>query len=283
MQRHASIPYFRVFTTAVLLLLAGSVAVLVLSDIAYINRASILETVSSADIRSAVILTLITSVITTILAVIVAIPSAYALSRYPFAGSVVLDVIVDLLIVVPVMVLGVSILVFFRLGIGFAASPNALIRLIGAAIGAMGDFFIYQRAGIVLTQFFCSVSFAVRVIKSTFDNIDQRTEQVAMTLGCTPFGAFWSTTLPMAKSGIIAGAVLAWARAFGLFGPISVVAGAVRQKTEVLSTSVFLEVSIGRLEVALAISLLMVGLAFLVLLGLRLAGGSNIFGAGVKR
>lgn len=256
---------------------------LILSDIAYINGDSVRETVASRDIQSAIRLTLVTSVITTLLSLIVAIPSAYALSRFPFPGSMVVDVLVDLLIVVPVMVVGVSILVFFRIGTDFAASPFGPVKMLGGVITALGDFFIYQRSGIVLAQFFCAVSFAVRVIKSTFDNIDVRTEQVAMTLGCTPFSAFWHTTLPAAKSGIVAGGVLAWARAFGLFGPISVVAGAVRQKTEVLSTSIFLEISIGRLEVALAISLLMTLIAFILLLGLRLAGGSNVFGMGVRR
>jgi molybdate transport system permease protein len=278
-----SLPWFRIFTTTALLLLSGAVAAFILADLAYINGASIAETVSSPDIRAALWLTLVTSLITTLLAVAVAVPSAYALSRFPFRGSVVLDVLVDLLIVVPVLVVGVSLLVFFRTGALLQTSAVWPVHLLGMFIGACGDFFIYQRSGIILAQFFCSVSFAVRVIKSTFDNIDPRTEQVAMTLGCSPFGAFLTTTLPLAGGGIVAGAVLAWARAFGLFGPISVVAGAVRRKTEVLATTIYLEISIGRLEVALAVSLLMVAIAFCVLLGLRLVSGNNIFGTGVRR
>jgi molybdate transport system permease protein len=189
---------------------------------------------------------------------------------------------IDMLIVIPVLVVGVSLLVFFREGSLLTESPNPVMHAAGTFVAACADFFVYQKAGIVLAQFFCSVPFAVRVIKSTFDQLDPRTEHVALTLGCTRFAAFRRVSLPCAKSGIIAGGVLAWARAFGLFGPISVVAGAVRQRTEVLSTSIFLEITVGKLEAALAISLVMAAVAFVVLLLMRLFSGGNLFGTGVK-
>jgi molybdate transport system permease protein len=65
---------------------------------------------------------------------------------------------------------------------------------------------------------------------------------------------------------------IAWARALGEFGPILVFAGATRFRTEVLSTTVFLELSIGQLDAAVAVSLLMVAMAIVVLLILRWAG-----------
>jgi molybdate transport system permease protein len=87
----------------------------------------------------------------------------------------------------------------------------------------------------------------------------------------------------MARHGIAAGAVLAWARAFGIFGSVAVVAGAVRRKTEVLPTSIFLEISIGRIETALAVSMLMIFVALVILLTMRLATGGNIFGLGNRQ
>jgi molybdate transport system permease protein len=71
---------------------------------------------------------------------------------------------------------------------------------------------------------------------------------------------------------LITAATVAWARALGEFGPIMVFAGATRMRTEVLSTSVFLELSVGELQSAVAVSLLMVGLAVVVLVILRLLG-----------
>lgn len=251
---------------------------LIIADLLYVTKESLSETLLSKDIQSALILSIITSIITTLLSIIFAIPSAYALSRLKIKGSIVFDIIIDLLIVIPVLVVGVSLLVFFRLGTTLEQSPIFLLQGIGVTIQKLGEFFIYKKSGIVLAQFFCSIPFAVRVIKSTFDSLDPRTENVALTLGCTRGMAFWKITLPLARKGIVAGAVLAWARAFGLFGPVSIVAGSVRQKTEVLPTSIFLEISIGRLEVAIAISLLMIFIASGVLVLMRTISGGNLFG-----
>lgn len=278
----ASIPWFRMATKAVLFALVGAIILMLAADLAYTDRKSFAETILSADFRSAFVLSLGTSFLTTILALLVAIPSAYALSRYPFRGAVVLDVFVDFLIVMPVLVIGVSLLVFFRLGTDLAESPHGIARVLGAGIAWLGSVFIYQKAGIVFAQFFCSVSFAVRALKSSFSTINPRAEQVAMTLGCTPAQAFWRITLPMARHGILAAAVLAWSRAFEIFGAVTIVAGAVRQRTEVLPTAIYLEFSIGRIEAALAISLVMVAVAFLILLVMRLISNSDIFGAGAR-
>jgi len=271
-------PFFRVISTAVLVALTGSIALLLLADVAYTNRKSLLEVLGSADFLAAFSLSLTTSAITTLIAMAVAVPAAYALSRFPFRGIVVLDVVVDLLIVMPVLAVGVSLLVFFRLGSDLAGSSIWLARVVGQGIAGLGDFFIYQKAGIVFAQFFCSVSFAVRTLKSTYSTMNPRTEHVAMTLGCTRWQAFWRITFPMARHGIMAAAVLSWARAFEVFGAVQMVAGAVRQRTEVLATAIYLEFSIGRIEAALVISLVMIVVAFLVLLLMRLISRGNLFG-----
>ena len=78
--------------------------------------------------------------------------------------------------------------------------------------------------------------------------------------------------LPQAWRGIITAFTIAWARSLGEFGPILVFAGATRQRTEVLSTSVFLELSVGQLDAAVAVSLLMVAMAVVVLVILRSLG-----------
>jgi molybdate transport system permease protein len=71
---------------------------------------------------------------------------------------------------------------------------------------------------------------------------------------------------------MITAGTIAWARALGEFGPILVFAGATRFRTEVLSTTVFLELSVGQLDAAVAVSLLMVAMAVVVLLVLRAIG-----------
>ena len=93
-----------------------------------------------------------------------------------------------------------------------------------------------------------------------------------MTLGCTRWQAVWHVTLPAARRGMFAAASVAWARSLGEFGPVLVFAGATRMKTEVLPTTVWLELSVGNLEAAVAVSLFMVLLAVVVLVVVRATG-----------
>jgi molybdate transport system permease protein len=119
-------------------------------------------------------------------------------------------------------------------------------------------------------------AFAVRTMRATFDLISTRHEQVALTLGCTRSQAFWMVVFPQARFGLVVAATLAWARSLGEFGPILIFAGATRMHTEVLPTSVFLELSVGNIETAVAVSLLMVAAGALVLVIVRLFGRDSL-------
>lgn len=272
------IPFFRIITTGVMFVFSGCIIAIYAADICYINAEAVHNVLTSVYIRQAFVLSLVTSITSTFICILVAIPTAYALSRFSFKGIIILDVLVDSLIVIPVLVIGISLLVFFRVGNDLGESNVWLVRILSSGITKGGEFFIYKQPGIVLAQFFCSVSFAIRAIKAAFDGVDPRTEHVALTLGCTRAEAFRRITLPLAKHGIVAGAVLSWARAYGVFAAVSFLSGAVRGRTEVLPTSVFLELSVGRLDEALVISLLMIVVSFLMLLLLRIFFGANIFG-----
>jgi molybdate transport system permease protein len=191
------------------------------------------------------------------------VPIGYALSRYRFPGHIVADTIVDLPIVFPPLVMGLSLLVFFQ-------TP------VGNWLDAHGLGFVYEPRGIVLAQFFVAASFGIRAIKSTFDDIDRRQEDVALTLGCTRGQAFWRIAVPNARGGIVAGAILTWAKAFGIFGALMVFVGMVRLRTEVLPTAIYLEASVGKLEAALAVALLMIGIATMALMLIRVLGGRSM-------
>ena len=109
-------PVFRTAVTAVLLAFAASVLLIVAADAAYVDKQSLFEVLRSPDIRAAFFLTFWTSLITTVICLLVGIASAYALSRFPLPGNDILDTLVDLLIILPVLVIGVSLLVVFRMG-----------------------------------------------------------------------------------------------------------------------------------------------------------------------
>jgi molybdate transport system permease protein len=132
--------------------------------------------------------------------------------------------------------------------------------------------FTYTVAGVVLAQFVVAAAFAIRTMRGTFDHLSPRPEQVALTLGATDFQALWHVALPAARRGMMAAFCISWARSLGEFGPILVFAGATRMKTEVLPTTVWLELSVGNLESAVAVSLGMIVIAVLVLVAVRATG-----------
>lgn len=214
------------------------------------------------DIRFSIRLSLISCTLSMIFSLWVAIPLGYVMSRYRFPGKVLVDAVLDIPIVLPPLVVGLCLLILFM------TRPGRFIEehLIS---------FTYLASGVVLAQFMVACAFAVRTMRATFDQISPRQEQVALTLGCSRSQAFWLVLLPEARNGIMTAATLAWARSLGEFGPILIFAGATRRKTEVLATTIFLEMSTGRIEVAVAVSLMMVTVAMAVLIILRLVGADQ--------
>jgi len=255
----------RIFAGAAFLSVAAFITFalfLVLSDAIYVDKAAVIEVARSPFILDALRLSVVTSVITTAAALLFAIPMGYALSRYAFPGRILADTIVDIPIVFPPLVAGLTLLIFF--------SQTDIGQWIEKDLGMK---FVFQPKGIVLCQFVVSASFAIRSIKTSFDEVDRRVENVALTLGYTQWGSFWHVSLPLAAPGVMAGGILTWARAFGIFGPLMIFVGSFRGKTEVLSTTIFLEQSVGNLEVALAVALLLILVATVALLTIRLVGG----------
>ena len=112
-------------------------------------------------------------------------------------------------------------------------------------------------------------------MKATFDHIDTRCEDVAITLGCTRAQSFGWVLLPAANRGMLTAFTLAWARSLGEFGPLLIFAGATRMKTEVLSTTVFLEMNVGDIEAAVAVSFIMITAAIVILILTRMLGGTE--------
>jgi molybdate transport system permease protein len=245
-----------------LALLGGTYVVLVvamlLADASFTTPSHLAAALASPEIQHAIGLSLESSAITAILSVWVAVPLGYLLSRYRFPGKGLLDALLDIPIVLPPLVIGLSLLILFQTPAG-----RAIERVIPIT---------YKVPSVVLAQFAVACAFAVRTMRVTFDQIPVRREQVALTLGCSRAQAFWLVLLPEARRGIITAGTLAWARALGEFGPILVFSGATRMKTEVLPTTVFLELSVGNIEAAVAVSLLMVAAAALVLVIVRQFG-----------
>lgn len=239
-------------------LMAAFLVALLVSTAQRSSLQDVWNSLSSREIQYSIKLSLFTCTLAALISLIVAVPTGYLLSRRRFRGRTLLDAIFDIPIVLPPMVLGLCLLVFFQTS--------------GAKFVEQHMQFTYQIAGVVLAQFVIACAFAIRIMRQTFDHLSPRPEDVAMTLGCTRWQAFRMVALPSARRGMAAAFSVAWARSLGEFGPVLVFAGATRMKTEVLPTTVWLELSVGNLEGAVAVSLLLVVMALLVLLLIRFTG-----------
>jgi molybdate transport system permease protein len=214
--------------------------------------------IRSPEILFAIRLSLVSCTLTALLSLWVAVPAGYLLARFDFPGRRIVNAILDIPIVLPPLVIGLGLLILFQMPAGLA-----LQRIVPVT---------YTIRAVVLAQFVVACAFSVRTMLVTFEQINPRTERVALTLGCSRAQAFWQVVLPEARRGILTAATLAWARSLGEFGPIMVFAGATRLRTEVLPTTVFLELSVGNIEAAAAVSLIMIVAALAVLALARMFG-----------
>lgn len=243
-----------------LLLILGLLGADIWYAVSRVDGATFREWVSDGNIRSSISLTLVTCTVSALLSIVVAIPAGYLLSRYRFRGKALVDAIIDIPIVIPPLVVGLSLLILFNKLPPWGRSFEEIL----------GHSITYNVPAVILAQFTVACAFAIRIMRNTFDQISPRTEDVALTLGCSRSRAFFAVVVPEAWRGISTAGTLAWSRAMGEFGPILVFAGAIRGKTEVLSSTVFLEISVGNLEGAVLVSLLMVTIAVVVLVAVRM-------------
>ncbi len=260
----SELPFFAglgVLAGVYLLLLVGMLASLAM----FTSPEHLWKALASEEIRYATRLSLITCTLATILSLWIAVPIGYLTSRFDFRGKTALDALIDLPIVLPPLVIGLALLILFQTPVG-----RFLEGLVPSGV-------TFAVPAVVLAQFMVAAAFAVRTMRVTFDGINPRAEAVALTLGCSRGQAFWLVLLPEARHGLVTAATLAWARSLGEFGPILVFAGATRMRTEVLPTSVFLELSVGNIEAAVAVSLIMVVVALVVLILARVYGVNKSF------
>ena len=257
------------------LILVGSFYVIMLlamlaADLTWTSPGHLLSALASDEIQYSIKLSLMSCTLAAILSVWVAVPIGYLMSRFNFFGKGLIDAVLDIPIVLPPLVVGLSLLVLFH------TTPGVWVEEQFKALFGTG--ITYQIPSVVLAQFMVACAFAVRTMRATFDQISVRQEDVALTLGCSRFQAFWRVTLPEARNGLITALTLAWARSLGEFGPILVFSGATRMKTEVLPTTVYLEMTTGSLEAAVAVSILMVVFAVAVLFAIRHFGSDRHLG-----
>jgi len=187
------------------------------------------------------VLTLKVALVATLGALILGVPAAYALSRKDFPGRSLLDALATLPMVLPPTVLGYYLLVLFgRQGV------------IGKVLNEyFGVTLMFSWQGAALAS--CVVAFPLvfTTARAAFDAVDPNLVNAARTLGAPGFSVFARVSLPLARRGILAGAMLAFARGMGEFGATLMIAGNIPGKTQTLSLAVYDAVMAGRDDQAL--------------------------------
>lgn len=229
---------------------------LILSLLYFYKTEHFMKALLSERTLFSVRLSIVAATAATLLSLIIAIPSAYALSRFEFKGKDIIDAILELPMIVSPAALGAMILIFFNNPLGIWIQENIAE-------------FVFTVLGIILAQFVTIVGIAIRLIKSVVDEIPRRYEDVARSLGATAEKSFFTVTLPLAKKGIIASVILTWAKAIGEFGATITVAGSMAMKTETIPVAIFMRLSSADIEGSVVLILILITIGLGVLYGVR--------------
>ena len=207
---------------------------------------------------AAVWLTLKLATIVTGLLLVVGTPIAWWLARTRSRLKGVVGAIVALPLVLPPTVLGFYLLI--------AMGPNGPLGHLTQALGI--GLLPFTFPGLVIASVVYSLPFVVQPIQNAFDAIGERPLEVAATLRASPWDAFWSVAVPLAKPGFLSGAILGFAHTIGEFGIVLMIGGNIPGRTRVVSVQIYDNVE--ALEYAQAHWLAggMVLFSFLVLLAL---------------
>jgi molybdate transport system permease protein len=203
-------------------------------------------------------LSMICSLWATVLSVVFGVPLAWMLARVPFRGSGVVRALCTLSMVLPPVVGGVAL--FFALG---------RRGLVGQWLDRWFDVRLpFTTAGVVVAQTFVAMPFLVITVEASLRQLDTRFEDASRMLGASRWYTFRRVTLPAIRPALVAGAVLAWARALGEFGATITFAGNFPGTTQTMPLAVYLALETNP-EEAIVLALVLIAISFAVLIGLR--------------
>jgi molybdate transport system permease protein len=196
-----------------------------------------------------------------VLVVVFGTPLAWVLARSHSRTSRVVDAVVDLPILLPPAVAGIALLTAF----GRMGTLGGWLDDQGVRIG-------FTSVAVVLAQMFVSAPFFIRAARAGFLRIDRDLEDAAADLGATPFTVFRRISLPLARNSLVAGAVLAWARALGEFGATIMFAGNRRGVTQTMPLAIYERFGSGDLPAAIVMSVVLLAISMVFLVAVRLVG-----------
>ena len=214
-------------------------------------------TVTAPVATQALRVSMVVSLAATAIAFVLGVPLAWMLARADFPGRSIVRAVVVLPLVLPPVVAGVGLLTALGRR-GFA----------GRALEVLGISLPFTVAAAIVAAAFVSLPLLVLAVEAGIRSLDPRLERAALAMGASPWYVLRRVTFPLLLPQLVAGLVLAWARALGEFGATITFAGNLRGVTQTLPLAVFEE---GQTDPggAVVVSLLLVAMSLAVLIALR--------------
>jgi molybdate transport system permease protein len=218
---------------------------------------TLVSSLSDPVVLDALRLSLIASVGAAVVAAVLGIPLAWVLTRTDWRGLGWVRALVLVPLVLPPVVAGVALLLAF--------GPRGLL---GPLLERLGIVLPFSTAGTVLAAAFVALPFLVLTVEGAMAGLDRGAEDVAATLGAGRLRVFVTVTLPSIAPALLAGLLLAWARALGEFGATLTFAGNLPGVTQTMPLAVYQSLAVSPRS-ALALSVLLLVVSVVVVVGLH--------------
>jgi molybdate transport system permease protein len=246
---------------AALSLLAGFIVLPMISLILWTVDENAWYAIAAPEAREALFLSIRTTAISMLIIIAVGTPAAYVLARKEFRGKRAVDSLIDIPAVLPPSAAGIALLLTFgRLG------------LVGQYLDVFGITVSFTTAAVVIAEVFVAAHFYVRQAAVGFAQVRRDVEEAAMVDGASRLSVFCRVSVPLAFPALLAGAVMAWARALGEFGGTIIFAGSFPGVTQTIPLAIFAARE-SNFNAAVALSVMVLGFAFTVILVARLLLG----------
>lgn len=217
------------------------------------GMASLKEALLSQEVRFSIKLSLVTSVLSTGICILTALPCAYVLTRKEFPGKRIMEAVLSVPLSMPYLVLGLCLLILF------SSPPGQFLKELGFRI-------VFDPKGIIMAQLMVNLPFVIKMMTSAFGDVDRRLEFIAGTLGAGEWQKFRTITLGLCRREILSACILAWSRGMGEFGATLMLVGVTRMVTETLPASIYLNISTGDNDMAMASASILIVIAMVTML-----------------
>lgn len=212
-----------------------------------------IRVLSSPDAQFALRFSILMAFATALVNGVLGTYAAYVLSKYEFPGRGALNVVVNLPVAIPTVVVGTSLLLLW--------GP---IGLLGQFLDPLGIQPMFAPAGVLLAHLFVTFPYMLGAVKPVLDELEATYEEAAYTIGASRWQTFRFVILPALRGGLFTGALLTFAHSLGEFGATVIVSGNLRLRTQTAPLYIFAQFEAGNIETANAVAAVLATLSFVL-------------------